>query len=112
MKRLIFLVCLFYCFFRRPIYDSIAAIFWQSASYVLKFKDFELYWGAVFWQDMFRLFHDFWSQVGVVILDLRSNSLWECDPIGSPPNASIPKPHLIATQALRLTVVWEQFVRR
>ena len=34
MKRRIFLVCLFYCFFRLPIYESIAAIFWQSASYV------------------------------------------------------------------------------
>ena len=34
MKRTIFLVCLFYCFFRLPIYESIAAIFWQSASYV------------------------------------------------------------------------------
>ena len=36
MKRRIFLVCLFYCFFRLPIYESIAAIFWQSASYVFK----------------------------------------------------------------------------
>ena len=36
MKRQIFLVCLFYCFFRLPIYESIAAIFWQSASYVIK----------------------------------------------------------------------------
>ena len=35
MKRQIFLVCLFYCFFRLPIYESIAAIFWQSVSYVL-----------------------------------------------------------------------------
>ena len=35
MKRRIFLVCLFYCFFRLPIYESIAAIFWKSASYVL-----------------------------------------------------------------------------
>ena len=34
MKRRIFLVCLFHCFFRLPIYESIAAIFWQSASYV------------------------------------------------------------------------------
>ena len=34
MKRRIFLVCLFYCFFRLPNYESIAAIFWQSASYV------------------------------------------------------------------------------
>ena len=37
MKRRIFLVCLFCCFFRLPIYESIAAIFWQSASYVAKF---------------------------------------------------------------------------
>ena len=37
MKRRIFLVCLFYCFFRLPIYESIAAIFWQSASYVFRF---------------------------------------------------------------------------
>ena len=35
MKRRIFLVCLFYCFFRLPIYESIAAFFWQSASYVI-----------------------------------------------------------------------------
>ena len=34
MKRRIFLVCPFYCFFRLPIYESVAAIFWQSASYV------------------------------------------------------------------------------
>ena len=34
MKRRIFLVCLT-VFFRLPIYESIAAIFWQSASYVL-----------------------------------------------------------------------------
>ena len=38
MKRRIFLVCLFYCFFRLPIYESIAAIFWQSPSYVFDFK--------------------------------------------------------------------------
>ena len=37
MKRRNFLVCLFYCFFRLPIYESIAAIFWQSASYVVLF---------------------------------------------------------------------------
>ena len=35
MKRRVFLVCLFYCFFRLSIYESIAAIFWQSASYIL-----------------------------------------------------------------------------
>ena len=53
-------ICLFYCFFRLPIYESIAAIFWQSASCVLKnqrilqFKEFELYWGAVFFYDSKR----------------------------------------------------------
>ena len=36
MKRQIFLVCLFTFFFGLPIYESIAAIFWQSASYVFK----------------------------------------------------------------------------
>ena len=39
MKRRIFLVCLFTVFFRLPFYESIAAIFWQSASYVLLFKN-------------------------------------------------------------------------
>ena len=34
MKRRIFLVCLLYCFLRLQIYESIAAIFWQSAGYV------------------------------------------------------------------------------
>ena len=35
MKRQIFSVCLFYCFFfRLQIYKAIAAIFWQSASSV------------------------------------------------------------------------------
>ena len=41
MKRLFFLVCLFYCFFRLQIYKAIAAIFWQSASYVDKYD-----WGV------------------------------------------------------------------
>ena len=54
MKRRIFLVCLFYCFFRLPIYESIAAIFWLSVGYVL--------------YDLFTYFHDFWSQIRVVIL--------------------------------------------
>ena len=36
MKKRIFLVCL-HCFFRLLIYESIAAIFWQSASYVLNY---------------------------------------------------------------------------
>ena len=37
MERLLFLVCLFECFFfrRQQIYKAIAAIFWQSGSYVL-----------------------------------------------------------------------------
>ena len=49
MKRRIFLVCLFYCFFRLQIYKAILAIFWQSASYVLfYFQNVELYCGAVF----------------------------------------------------------------
>ena len=35
MKKRIFLLCLFYCFFLRlQIYEAIAAIFWQYASYV------------------------------------------------------------------------------
>ena len=42
MKRRIFLVCLFYCFlFGLPIYESIAAIFWQSASYVFSCLHYE-----------------------------------------------------------------------
>ena len=38
MKRRIFLVCLFYCFLGLQIYEAIAAIFWQSASYVILFE--------------------------------------------------------------------------
>ena len=41
MKRRIFLVCLFYCFFRLPIYESIAAIFWQYASYVFRLQVYQ-----------------------------------------------------------------------
>ena len=41
MKRRIFWY-VFYCFFRLPIYESIAAIFWQSASYVIIFYKFKL----------------------------------------------------------------------
>ena len=37
MKRRIFLVCLFTVFLRLQIYEVIAAIFWQSASYVCFF---------------------------------------------------------------------------
>ena len=48
MKRRIFLVCLFYCFFfRLPIYESIAAIFWQSASYVNILFGLILFWYVV-----------------------------------------------------------------
>ena len=38
MKRRIIFVCLFYCFFILQIYEAIAAIFWQSASYVFLFR--------------------------------------------------------------------------
>ena len=34
----------------------------------LQFKEFELYWGAVFFYDLFTHFHDFGSQIVVVIL--------------------------------------------
>ena len=37
MKDEFFWSVFFTVFFRLPIYESIAAIFWQSASYVLKF---------------------------------------------------------------------------
>ena len=37
-----FLVCLFSVFFRLQIYEAIAAIFWQSASYVCNFKTYFL----------------------------------------------------------------------
>ena len=40
MKQRIFLVCLLYCFFRLPIYESIAAIFWQSAVFLFCRHDF------------------------------------------------------------------------
>ena len=44
MKRRIFLVSFLLFFFRLPIYESIAAIFWQSASYV---NDFVLFLSLV-----------------------------------------------------------------
>ena len=51
MKRQIFLVCLVYCFFRLPIYESFAAIFWQSASYVfLNIAWFHKLKSAIDWQ--------------------------------------------------------------
>ena len=37
MKRRIFWSVFFTVFFKLPIYESIAAIFWQSASYVYLF---------------------------------------------------------------------------
>ena len=42
MKRRIFWSVFFTVFFKLPIYESIAAIFWQSASYVIKFKPPEI----------------------------------------------------------------------
>ena len=39
MRRRVFLVCLFYCFFILPIYESIADFFWQSASYVFNSRE-------------------------------------------------------------------------
>ena len=48
MKRLVFLICLFYCFFSRlQIYEAIAAIFWQSASYILIVVSFMGIWHAL-----------------------------------------------------------------
>ena len=50
----------------------------------LQFKEFELYWGAVlFLKDLFTHFHDFWSQIGVVILvtpkqEVERKSEWFC----------------------------------
>ena len=52
----------------------------------LQFKEFELYWGAVFFiffKDLFTHFHDFWSQIGVVILvtpkqEMERKSEWFC----------------------------------
>ena len=38
------------------------------AMFFLQFKEFELYWGAIFFKDLFTHFHDFSSQSGVVIL--------------------------------------------
>ena len=42
MERLIFW-SVFYCFFRLQIYEAIAAIFWQSASYVYNYYYFYYY---------------------------------------------------------------------
>ena len=39
-----------------------------SRSLLLQFKEFELYWGAVFFSDLFTLFHDFSKCFDVVIL--------------------------------------------
>ena len=71
MKRRIFLVCLFYCFFKLPIYESIAAIFWQSASYVLflfQSRCASIASTAAIFGQSARYIHVFSSQIGVVIL--------------------------------------------
>ena len=39
----------------------------EWSEFFLQFKEFELYWGAVFFK-MFTHFHVFWSQIGVVIV--------------------------------------------
>ena len=84
MKRRIFLVCIFYCFFRLPIYESIAAIFWQSASYVKCFtmifckgKFFQnlsnqfCYWGGTYKKNKLCLFQVFKLCVITVRLNLN-----------------------------------------
>ena len=60
MKRRLFLVCLFYCFFRLPIYESIAAIFWQSASYVF-------FWVLIILIMMYQFFFDQNDIISVLI---------------------------------------------
>ena len=49
----------------------------------LQFKEFELYWGAVFFFKICLHIHDFWSQIGVVILvtpkqEMERKSKWFC----------------------------------
>ena len=49
----------------------------------LQFKEFELYWGAVLFLDLYSHFRDFWSQIGVVILvtpkqEVERKSQWFC----------------------------------
>ena len=58
MKRQIFWVCLFLLFIRLPIWESIAAIFWQSASYVTLFFRLPIYESiaAIFWQSASYVF--------------------------------------------------------
>ena len=34
-----------------------------ASAYQLAIKEFELYWGAVFFKDLFAHFHEFWSQI-------------------------------------------------
>ena len=53
MKRRIFWVRLLYRFFRLRVYEAIAAIFWQSASYVCLFNTLALF---VFKNFSLRLF--------------------------------------------------------
>ena len=82
MKRQIFLVCLFYCFFRLPIYESIAAIFWQSASYVFVFVEFS---GP---SDPFKSLHRFCVlfsiEVSINMRSLRKDSSKFYLPLSSP----------------------------
>ena len=60
------------------------AAFWHWFSvFFLQFKEFEFYWGADFFKGLFTHFHDFWSQIGVVILvtpkqEMERKSEWFC----------------------------------
>ena len=72
MKRRIFSVCLFYCF-RLPIYESIAAIFWQSASYVFFLISF------------FQFFYDLITNKARKLEFAESNLIMENIPSSLPP---------------------------
>ena len=57
-------------------------LYW-GAVFFLQFKEIELYWGAVFFLRSVHTFHDFWSQIGVVILvtpkqEVERKSKWFC----------------------------------
>ena len=65
----------------------IAALIFSAGYYsapIFTIQKFELYSGAVFFfQDLFTHFHDFWSQIGVVILvtpkqEVERKSEWFC----------------------------------
>ena len=68
------------------LFHSILAVVSHDLScYVfLQFKEFELYWGSVFFfSDLFTYFHDFWSQIRVVVLvtpyqEVERKSEWFC----------------------------------